>query len=289
MPSLARRAFPGLFALLPLHARAAGAPAALGVQDACSNEIGLFCAGASSSEETLLRCLRAHKAAALPQCRQALSRYGAPAGGAAQAPRLPPAGAAQAPRPFEPMPGRWEAPSICKEGESEPARGIKVTLRCEYFPVYGLLPEHLGGQISLFGPLVVKQGIGRRANATTAYRIGWQGSFGEKSGGCGLVSSEALVQLTYTYPRWETPANASKETVEKWRSFLDLLKRHEEGHGAIAVRTGGEVLDALKKLTLDRTCKAAKESASLSAESVIERGKKEQAAFDERDGGASFH
>ena len=228
----------------------------------------------------------------LRRARRRRSRRAAPAHrgrGAPAAPRLPPGGGAPPPRPSDPMEKKWEGPSICKDGESEPSRGIKVTLRCEYFPVYGLLPEHLGGQISLFGPMVVKQGIGRRANATTAYRIGWQGSFGEKSGGCGLVSSEALVQLTYTYPRWETPANASKETVEKWRSFLELLKRHEEGHGTIAVRTGGEVLDALKKLPSDRTCKAAKESASLSAESVIERGRKEQAAFDQREGGASFH
>ena len=187
------------------------------------------------------------------------------------------------------MEKKWEGPSLCKDGESEPSRGIKVTLRCEYFPVYGLLPEHLGGQISLFGPMVVKQGIGRRANATTAYRIGWQGSFGEKSGGCGLVSSEALVRLTYTYPRWEAPANASKETVEKWRSFLELLKKHEEGHGSIAVRTGGEVLDALKKLSPERTCQGARAAATLASDGVIERGKKEQAAFDEREGGASFH
>ena len=233
--------------------------------------------------------MRAHKAAALPQCLRALSRYGTSPGGATEAPRLPTAGAAPPPRPSDPMEKKWEGPSICTEGESEPSRGIMVTLHCEYFPVYGLLPEHLGGQISLFGPMVVKQGIGRRANATTAYRIGWQGSFGEKSGGCGLVSSEALVELTYTYPRWETPANASKETVEKWRSFLELLKRHEEGHGAIAVQTGREVLDALKKLSPERTCQGARAAATLASDAVIERGKKEQAAFDQREGGASFH
>ena len=75
--------------------------------------------------------------------------------------------------------------------------------------------------------------------------------------------------------------------MEKWL-FLGL-QEHEEGHGAIAVQTGRETLDALKKLAPERTCQGAKAAASPAAEAVIDRGKKEQAAFDEREGGASFH
>ena len=114
---------------------------------------------------------------------------------------------------------------------------ITPSLREESYPVNGSTIEQLRRVLGVLGPVR----HGRRYAAYTDWEVAFRVC---APGGPALaahtsVSVSAVVRL----PCWRPPPSAPRELAARWESYVDALRRHEDGHVAIA-RAAGEAVAA---------------------------------------------
>jgi predicted secreted Zn-dependent protease len=115
---------------------------------------------------------------------------------------------------------------------------------------------------------------GHEYDALTTWHIGW--SFED----CASPVWHLALDITYSMPDWEAPADANTELVSSWQSYMDALYCHEYGHGKIALDCANEIFEGLSVLGGSNDCDAIKAAATAEAERVIEGCNAREVAYD---------
>src|SRR5579884_435549 len=103
--------------------------------------------------------------------------------------------------------------------------------------------------------------------------------FGPADDGCALREVRVTLTLTVTLPRWTPPAAAPADLRAAWRTYLERVRVHEAGHGAIAEAAARELLAALAAVH-GPTCDAARAEATRTAERIVAAGRARNRAYD---------
>lgn len=123
---------------------------------------------------------------------------------------------------------------------------------------------------------------GKHYDAFANWVMSWRYHYRVSAGKCRFTSASVLVELKYTYPRWLRSQSVSPSLVSAWRHYLKVLHKHENGHGAIAIRVGGEVLSSIRMLAPRRSCQKLAAAADQMGANGIERTNRLQKAYDDR-------
>src|SRR5579884_874483 len=166
----------------------------------------------------------------------------------------------------------------CGAGPPPRAAPLAVTVaaRERYYDIAGATAAALRDQIRRFGPA---DDSGARRDALTVWELEWAYRPAPARDGCALREVRVTLTLTVTLPRWTPPAAAPADLRAAWRTYLERVRVHEAGHGAIAEAAARELLAALAAVH-GPTCDAARAEATRTAERIVAAGRARNRAYD---------
>ena len=99
-------------------------------------------------------------------------------------------------------------------------------------------------------------------------------------GPCVITHVEVLLRVTFSYPILYLPGAPSEGLLERWDNFLAIVQRHEEGHRAIAIEHGYEILRRLATLPGLHTCQALEAAVAATVRALNDHYERRHAVFD---------
>ena len=99
-------------------------------------------------------------------------------------------------------------------------------------------------------------------------------------GPCVITHVEVLLRVTFSYPILYLPGAPPEGLLERWDNFLAIVQRHEEGHRAIAIEHGYEILRRLATLPGLHTCPALEAAAAATVRALNDHYGQRHAVFD---------
>jgi predicted secreted Zn-dependent protease len=154
--------------------------------------------------------------------------------------------------------------------------GIILQIDTTYYTVRGSTVDDLRSQVKTLGP----QKGGKRFDAGTEYQIRWRNRSVTANGICRFDSVVVHLNVKFIYPRWQIPPSASERLVNTWRRYFTKLLEHENGHLDLALAGCREILQAIKQIQPEITCRAIEEKAESIAEAIVARVQKKQLEYD---------
>ena len=157
------------------------------------------------------------------------------------------------------------------------APAVTPTLRVEHYMIWGVTARELRAQMDKYGPVGLN---GIRADGYTAWNIQWRFDYDRTRTTCTAIDIRVTVDLRMTMPRWIPPARATPALIARWKRFETALRRHEDGHVAIATESGDEVLRVLHAKPGGRDCAEVGARLNAAGQAVLEESKRRQDRYD---------
>lgn len=158
---------------------------------------------------------------------------------------------------------------------------IPISEKTVYYKIEGSTAQELRQQMDRLGPL---DDNGRRWSALTRWHVHWSYSYDRRDGECATGPVKVRLEITFTMPRWDAPAGAPQDLVERWQAYLSALEAHERGHAEIAEQAAEAVLEAMQALPVYLTCQALETDADALGERIIDQYRQRQADYDRETG-----
>ena len=157
------------------------------------------------------------------------------------------------------------------------APAVTPSLRVEHYMIWGVTARELREQMNKYGP-VGQTGI--RADGYTSWNIQWRFDYDRTRSSCTAINIRVTTDLRMTMPSWIPPARATPALIARWKRFESALRRHEDGHVAIAAETGDEVLRVLRANPGGRDCAEVAARLNAAGQAVLEESKRRQDRYD---------
>jgi predicted secreted Zn-dependent protease len=97
---------------------------------------------------------------------------------------------------------------------------------------------------------------------------------------CELRDFKTTTTITTSLPYWTTPAQASVETRERWRSFFVGLSEHEMGHARLALAAASEVGRSVTNRMKADTCETLRTRVNEIAERIMDEHRQKEKEYD---------
>jgi predicted secreted Zn-dependent protease len=183
-----------------------------------------------------------------------------------------------------PMPGE-----VFPTDPSEPATtsqpdnlAITVTREKKFYRITGSTEKDLRQQLNVLGP--PDEESGKIFDARTDWVINWYFYYNQGNNECTIDRVDVSLSITYTYPEWKPPSDASKALVTKWINYMQKLSMHEEGHGSLADNGVQIIYKTILDMPPSTTCDALGDATNAAALEKIDDLKQRQRAYDDETG-----
>ncbi|MEW6349106.1 MAG: DUF922 domain-containing Zn-dependent protease [Thermodesulfobacteriota bacterium] len=151
-----------------------------------------------------------------------------------------------------------------------------VTERYVFYDVRGSTAAELRNNMNRLG---TKASDGKTYDGFINWNVGWRFKYVPTASGCAMTRVQAIVDISYTMPRWVGRHAAPRELRDKWDRFCEALKRHEEGHKNIAVKGASEIERALLTMS-SRDCVQLDAKANALGERLLEKIREREREYD---------
>ncbi len=160
-----------------------------------------------------------------------------------------------------------------------PSPAIHTTRTIHYYDIQGNSASDLRQQMSTLGPPDKKSG--KIFDARTDWEIAWRFYYQNSLGGdCSIARAEVDVNLTFTFPRWLTPAEVSPGLLQKWENYQRALTAHEEHHAKLALAGGEAIYSAILAVPPAAACPDLESSANAAARQTFQQVQAQQEKYD---------
>lgn len=105
-------------------------------------------------------------------------------------------------------------------------------------------------------------------------------SSNEKLSLCKIDWVELQGTVECTYPKWESPSDATQETKDKWDAFMKKVRLHEQGHIDVDKKWLNVLFEELKKIEPKSTCENIKSEVQKVGEEVIKKSNGDNRDYD---------
>ena len=161
-----------------------------------------------------------------------------------------------------------------------PRQGLTVNTRTVRYQIQGDTVGALSEQMGQLGTLDKRSGVRYAGSLKWAYR--WRINYRFSSGKCRVKRAAIRLDLKYTLPSWWPSSSASPDLVGNWDRFLEAVRGHENGHGALAIAGGRTMLKKLRALSPRYSCSALNTAAKRVFARESERVSTVEDAYDAR-------
>lgn len=157
------------------------------------------------------------------------------------------------------------------------ASAVHMNRRTDHYDVRGTTAEEIHAEMRRRGP----RGDDRVYFGRTAWDARWELTYAERSGSCRMRRADVWINVEQTLPRWQPEGRAKAALAQQWDAFLHALRRHEDGHEALAEQAGYEILRQINNLEA-ATCVVLKQKAHALARAALRRGLEANKRYDAR-------
>ena len=168
------------------------------------------------------------------------------------------------------------------EAEESPARPmprVVVRTRLRPYDITGSSGVELRAAMQRLGPKDPLSGTPYAGY--TRWRIAWSYRV-ERARACEPTSVRVVARIRITLPRWTGAAQADPSLAAEWRRFVTALRRHENGHAAIARAAARRIGSRLASLRAFRSCARLARAADGAAVRILNNARAAEVAYDER-------
>jgi predicted secreted Zn-dependent protease len=178
-----------------------------------------------------------------------------------------------------PNAGHDAAPPAADPGPT-PASGWDLTtsVHTTTYPVYGITANELRQYMDVHGPDCESA----KHDGCTQWYIALSYRYRGKDGTCSVSEVHVSTQVTVTLPAWEPSEGTSQTLIDQWQAYMDALRMHEQGHVAIALASGEELLATLRALPSAPSCDALQARVSDITEGVLDECRAQHVAYDKQ-------
>lgn len=120
-----------------------------------------------------------------------------------------------------------------------------------------------------------------RYYANTHWELRWSFRIASTGGDCHVTSASTDLTVNMSLPRWNPPANAARDLVERWNRFSTALRKHEDGHRDIAIDAAHELASRVTNTPPASDCRKLKQSVSRRAKSVLDEYRGKERRYDD--------
>jgi predicted secreted Zn-dependent protease len=120
----------------------------------------------------------------------------------------------------------------------------------------------------------------------TLWNVTWAMRWEPTSGVCRVTQARVTLRTEVRLPRWEPGPGASPELVAQWRTFVENLRSHENGHLELAVAASREVERELRRIQTP-SCMSVQGAGNQAAQRVISAFRARDRAYDIRTRGGA--
>lgn len=154
----------------------------------------------------------------------------------------------------------------------------EVPVNYLYYKVKGATANELRDQMDQLGPV---DRFGHRHDMYTDWEVNWAYPYAQNEAGCTTGPIQMSTTITFTFPSWEPPPDASVELVDQWNSYLDLGQVHEDGHKEIALEAGREILLALQAVPVHASCDRLEQTVDQKGQELLEQFRRKEIEYDQ--------
>ncbi|MBK9001344.1 MAG: DUF922 domain-containing Zn-dependent protease [Myxococcales bacterium] len=167
-------------------------------------------------------------------------------------------------------------PPLDEPDAGELPSGVSVETKHEDYTIRGASADALRSDLARLGP---KDQEGSH-HAYTRWHVRWSYPYERNAGSCATGKVSVSVAVTFIMPKWEPPADAPAELVERWQKYEKALERHENGHKEHGLGAARDVLRKLEKLDAEPDCDSMNREANAAANRIVEEYKAKDKAYD---------
>ena len=155
---------------------------------------------------------------------------------------------------------------------------LKVKERYEYYDINGATVGDLQKQIKENG---TRWNDGKTYAAVTSWDIDYDYDVLRRDDQCSIKSVKTDVSIVYHLPR-RISLRSPAELGKTWDNYMAHVKLHEYGHKDIAVKTAGEINEALASLGCFKSKKELEKEAKRLIDEKLKEMKSAQIEYDAR-------
>ena len=156
-----------------------------------------------------------------------------------------------------------------------------VTVKTEYYDIYGWTAEELREQMVRFG---VVWRDGKTYDALTTWLARWRYTWKSGPNRCWITGVETSVEVLHRYPRWVNKDKAAPELQHHWTRYMSHLETHENGHKDIGIAATAAIEKAIRQMPAHRSCRALEAAANALAEETLDTYRTHEADYDRKTG-----
>jgi len=153
---------------------------------------------------------------------------------------------------------------------------VRVTVLHDDYEIAGGSAAALRQQMNQDGP--AEQG--RHYDAHTDWNVKWAYPFDRSNGRCATGPVTVTLTITYRLPVWDGESGAPPDLLEKWHTYMQALRTHEDGHAEHGRDAADEVIAALSGLPPADACPAMDSAANSTARAITDRYAAEDVTYD---------
>ncbi len=95
---------------------------------------------------------------------------------------------------------------------------------------------------------------GKKYDSVTKWRIGWDYGYNKSKGMCSAEGFRLTVDIVVRIPAWLHRESAPQLLIDKWESYIDQLKTHENEHLEKVVQAADDLTRAVSLMPPAATC-----------------------------------
>lgn len=167
----------------------------------------------------------------------------------------------------------------------QPAPQVVVNSTTDYYTFQATTIREIQTHLNTQGPNVLG---GEHSIAVTSYEFQVSWDWLQTGATCVVDDVEVLLNLDYTYPRWEPVGSPLPMVYDEWDRFIQHVIAHEETHGQIALGCANEIAAQIGALPAMAACGDLETALNGVIEQVYQTCAERQEAYDAVEGRTSF-
>jgi predicted secreted Zn-dependent protease len=153
----------------------------------------------------------------------------------------------------------------------------KVSMQTTYYDIDGATVDELKAQMWELGPV---DQSGRRNDAFTNWDVRWTYTCQSQDDTHSIGSVQVNVKVVFIFPRWVVSSDVDKGLVNKWKTYLQALQKHENGHKDIAIEAGTEIVRRFEELDSYASCEELGEAINSAGQRVLGEQRRKEIRYD---------
>jgi len=154
------------------------------------------------------------------------------------------------------------------------SNGVSISRNIKYYPIYGRTLYEITDSLNTNGPKAYSPVEGGAISAHASTEPGFYPNIDCKG------NFEVGLNITYTYPKWDRPTNATNEAILAFNSYLVNLEIHERGHEKLAAQAADEIIRMIKNIDTQIPCAEQNRIVRVSGGKIVDEHYAKQYEYD---------